>query len=320
MQVEIIDLGTDPYFSIGKKNDSEFGSAELRITETKMQLHLVGGNYEGLLFETDLTGIAIENNAIITLGFEKDSDGCDYYISNGINIINKRVEKYGQLDIANEELLAMMWGSPYVASKNVSFNATEIVFNTVYKRVSRILAWGDSFYEGSSLLPEGLENRYISKIASNFSENSLPIFGKGGERLRTHWFEQFEKEITWFDAEYVIIGLGTNNRSYSEYLETITDAIAKVKDVGMTPVLITVTPRPDTEGSTEFKDFRIAANNYVRNISDELYIDICECVTTDLNEDTWKDGYVFGDLVHPTVLGHQNIYEWIQANNSYLIN
>lgn len=316
MQIEILDLGTDSYFSIGKKNDSEFGSSELRITETKMQLHLVGGDYEGLLFETDLTGITIANGEVLTLGFEKDSDGCDYYISDGITTINKRVEKYGQSDIVNEELLAMMWGSPYIASKNVSFNATEIIFNTIYKRVSRILAWGDSFYEGSSLLSEGLENRYISKIAANFSENSLPIFGKGGERLRTHWLTQFEKEIDWFDASYVIIGLGTNNRDYSEYLSNITTAIYKVKERGMIPVLVTVTPRPDTEGSTESKDLRIAANNYVRNIAGELYIDVDAAVA---ENDQWKDGYVFGDLVHPTVLGHQKIYEWIEENNSYLI-
>lgn len=213
-----------------------------------------------------------------------------------------------------------MWGSPYVASKNISFNATNIVFSSIYNKVANVMAWGDSFYEGSSLLPEGLENRYIYKIAESNEVNDVVIFGKGGERLRTYWYNQFIKEIDWFKAKYAIIGLGTNNRNFSEYIETIESAISIIKSKGIIPVLVTITPRPDIIGTTEFRDVRIAANNWIRNVSNELYIDVCKKVTTDSNEDTWKDGYVFGDLTHPTVLGHQKIFEEIQENNGYLLN
>ena len=254
-----------------------------------------------------LGSIVPEWNYDLTVSFEKDANGCLYKVSSGLNTVQKRVEKYGQSDIVNEELLAMMWGSPFIGCYDAKMQLSNVEFTTGYDNVCKLAVWGDSFIEGSSLLPTGLQDRYVAKIAADLGADKVAIFGKGGERLREHWLDSFEIENDWFLTQYVLIAMGTNNRNYSEYLTNLQAAIAFVKSKGSIPILVTVTPRPDSEGSTEFKDFRIAANAYVRGQS-ELFVDIANVVTTDNTNDTWKEGYVFEDLTHPTAAGHLAIY------------
>ena len=70
-----------------------------------------------------------------------------------------------------------------------------------------------------------------------------------------------------------MLALGTNNNVFATYKVYLDAAISRIKENGQIPVLVTVTPRPDAEGSTAYADFRVAANSYIRALG-ERYVDM----------------------------------------------
>ena len=66
------------------------------------------------------------------------------------------------------------------------------------------------------------------------------------------------------------------------------------------------------------QSFRISANNYIRGCG-KKYVDICKAVT-DTTETIWKAGYVMPDMIHPSVIGHNAIYERFKYDVPELFN
>ncbi len=108
-----------------------------------------------------------------------------------------------------------------------------------------------------------------------------------------------------FKPDYVLIAGGTNNTSYSQWLIDQQKLIASIKANGSIPVLVTITRRLDNDNLTFMKQ----ANDWIRNESNELYIDV-NYVTTLNNDCETQDQSLFcADKVHPLASTHQLIFE-----------
>lgn len=319
---KILTLTTGGYVSIGKYSVPNFGAAEVRLFANKIELHIVGGDYEGKIYEIALTEIAMASGNDIMLSIEKNTESVTIKVFDGSIYQSKNISKSTTSEnIPNTELFAMMWGKPYIASYKVSFIVKDISFSSPYSpNVSKLSVWGDSFIEGSSLVPTGLADRYVAKLSAGI-ENFVPIFGKGGERLSKEWFDNFVIENDWFKTKYVLIALGTNNTDYDEYINTLKATIYHLEKNNQIPVLVTVTPRLDPNDHDVIlnKTFKDAANSFIRS-SRHLYVDMNKAVTTNSSGDFWVEEYVFGDGVHPTIEGHNRMYKRIDLDVPELFN
>ena len=157
------------------------------------------------------------------------------------------------------------------------------------------------------MVSSGLENRYCAKLADAVGALHCPIFGRGGRALDESLFNELKNENEWFRPKYVFVGLGTNNLDFNSYSSYIIKIVNHVKSKNQIPVLVTVTPRPGNE------TFISLANPFIRSLG-ERFVDMNKAVTVEGDENTWKDGYVFGDLTHPTVVGHAAMFERIKID------
>jgi hypothetical protein len=102
-----------------------------------------------------------------------------------------------------------------------------------------------------------------------------------------------------------LIACGTNNTEYRRWLKDQQELIAAIKANGSIPILVTITRRLDSDNLS----FIQQANNWIRNESNELYIDI-NYVTT-LNNDcvTQNEALFCADKVHPLASTHELIFQ-----------
>lgn len=194
------------------------------------------------------------------------------------------------------------WGSrSYIAGQGVKVNEFKNYSLQPYE--CRLLIIGDSFVEGAATFAQH-EQRYCIKMKEKLN-GSCAISGFGG--ATTGQVKEFyEKYCTsLFKPDYVLIACGTNNTEYRRWLQDQQGLIAAIKANGSIPILVTITRRLDSDNLS----FIQQANNWIRNESNELYIDI-NYVTT-LNNDcvTQNEALFCADKVHPLASTHELIFQ-----------
>lgn len=295
-------------FSFGKYlNAGTWG--EIRITNGFFQLwYEYSGGGATKYYEQALTGFTIAVGTELVLTISKIAESVTYSVTDGANTISKTVLK------TEKELMCLMPAKPYVGItsgqvllKNVSVSSD---YDPVY---SKIGMWGDSFFEGSTMISYGLQNRYGAKLAEAVGALYCPIFGRGGRALDASLWAELQIENEWFRPKYGFIGLGTNNFDFNSYAGYVTAIVDYLKQRNQIPVLVTVTPRPGNAS------FLALANAFVK-ASGERYVDMNKAVTIPGDPNTWVSGYVLGDLTHPSVAGHNAMFERIKIDLPELFN
>ena len=303
----------DIRFEVGSNDTTDqFGHSILRITGQTFQLIQLHSGVETVKFTDTLTDITIEVGGNYVLGFQKETNYIEYFIYDGTNTYTKRCNKRG--DSVNWGMLVLGWGYGYFSALNGDFWVKDCSFSSPYFPICKIALHGDSFVEGSTMVQYGLENRYCALLEQAIGAGNMAIYGKGGEAFRAFWFNQFVKENDWFRAPYVFFALGINNSSLGNYLPYAQQAINVCKQNGQTPILVTITPHPTVSEAN-----LTAMNDWIRN-SGEKYVDMNLAVTVPGNQYQWRDGYVLGDLVHPSVAGHKAMFERITIDLPELLN
>ena len=270
------------------------------------------GVSETLQFQMSLGAITVASGTELVIEMYKTTDGVVCSVTDGTTTISKTVSKTIDSGMSDEISFAKCWGNPYLSLKHGEILVKNISFSSEFDNYnSSVGIWGDSFIEGATMIPYGLENRYCAKIASVIGSPKTPIFGKGGQKLSEDWFYKFTIENDWFRPKYVIVALGTNNNSTenSTFKATLLKVIAHIKKCKQIPILVTVTPRP--YAGVDFDAFRVDINAWIRTTVGERYIDVAKAVTNVGDESTWRTGYVLADLIHPTSTGHNAVF--IQA-------
>lgn len=165
----------------------------------------------------------------------------------------------------------------------------------------RLLIIGDSFIEGATGF-ENHANRYCARM-KRLLNGSCAINGFGGattEQVKA-FYESYCK--TLFKADYTLIACGTNNTDFNSWLSAQTALITSIKETGSIPVLVTITRRLDSDNLSFIRQ----ANNWIRNESNELYIDINRITTLNFDGETQNTALFAVDKVHPLPLTHELI-------------
>ncbi len=194
------------------------------------------------------------------------------------------------------------WGRrSYFVSGGVNVNSFRNFSLEPHK--CRLLIIGDSFVEGASVFANQAE-RYCMKIKETLN-GSCAISGFGGARTEqvADFYESYCK--TLFVPDYVLLACGTNNLDYSTWLTAEQKLIASVKNAGSIPILVTITPRLDVDNSECIRQ----ANEWIRNDSNELYIDINRITTVNFDGKTLNEELFFDDKVHPLPFTHELIFK-----------
>lgn len=195
------------------------------------------------------------------------------------------------------------WGvRSYNASGNVSVNSFKNYSLQPYN--CRLLIIGDSFIEGATGFAENHQDRYCARM-KRLLNGSCAICGFGGattEQVST-FYNAYCK--TLFKPEYVLIACGTNNTNYTSWLTAQKALIESIKEAGSIPVLVTITRRLDNDNLSFIRQ----ANEWIRNESKEMYIDINKITTLNYDGETQNTAMFATDKVHPLPATHALIVQ-----------
>ena len=238
--------------------------------------------------------------------FTEDNKETRFSISDGTNTLS------GVFARGNAAYITAMWGCPFVRCDSGEIEVSDISFSAPYNPLSKVMIWGHSYVEGSSLVGNTttpwLKKRFVSLYAEEVGTDDVVISGLGGRSFDAVELQKFKDEYLWYKSEYVIICMGANDLrdGYDNYINYLEQSIDFVKKYGGKPILVTLNARNDIASST-YQTFRTQVNAWVRN-SGERYIDISAALSVSPDGD-WISDYVLSDGVHPTEAGHLAVYE-----------
>lgn len=204
------------------------------------------------------------------------------------------------------------WGYPVAINRTGQAQFSGFVMSYPKKSYPLVAVYGDSFIEGNSI--EATKNlRYSALLQSVLGKYQCLLFGHGGatslsDDSRT--LLQIEK----VNSAYAIIAYGDNDVDFNTWYKYVAYMIQMCELTNTLPVFVTVCPRVSQSAAYVAK--MQAINNWIRT-SGYPYIDANEACTSDGL--TWKTGYVLDDGQHPSVLGHQAIFNKIKSDCGFLV-
>lgn len=204
------------------------------------------------------------------------------------------------------------WGYPVAINRTGQAQFSGFVMSYPKKSYPLVAVYGDSFIEGNSI--EATKNlRYSALLQSVLGKYQCLLFGHGGatslsDDSRT--LLQIEK----VNSAYAIIAYGDNDVDFNTWYKYVAYMIQMCELTNTLPVFVTVCPR--VSQSAAYVTKMQAINNWIRT-SGYPYIDANEACTSDGL--TWKTGYVLDDGQHPSVLGHQAIFNKIKSDCGFLV-
>ncbi|GHT01517.1 hypothetical protein AGMMS49525_02450 [Bacteroidia bacterium] len=285
------------------------GYAGLKLKSTGIEIYALNSSLNGsALVETIPLPFAITPGETYSIGFKKFANGVKYFASSQGILFEKEYNK------TTNNRASIMWGAGFFGVESGTISLETLTTSSDYTPKAKLYITGDSFIEGASMVAYGLENRWCALLASAIGNNDVVINGKGGEAINSAYINRYKTEITWYNPKYVFVSLGTNNISnvtaYKTYMQQLID---QIKSEGRIPILVTCTPRPEADYTTTVK----VINDFVK-ASGEFYVDMNKAVTVSGDPSTWKSGYVQADNVHPSLLGHEAMFNQIKTDCPFL--
>lgn len=202
-----------------------------------------------------------------------------------------------------------LWGTPFIGCVSGSISVSSFMLSTPLNLSPRLSVWGDSFVEGNSL--DNVQERYVSLIKDSIGYQNVSILGRGGE-TSSSISTRIPKESSWFEgSKYALVAIGVNDLNFAIWKTNMLKHIDTLKKRGMIPIITTLTPRSDR------LSFIAQANAWIRNTYNGAYIDLMKAVATS-SETHWAADMALNDSIHPTVTGHQAMYDRIKREAPYI--
>ena len=224
------------------------------------------------------------------------------------NVIYPEGAQEGDPTVRSDSLSGLC-GKPYFGIKSGDVIYTNFYISTDYDPQVKGMIIGDSFIGANTLCQDGnIHKKYATLLQNDLGKDSFMVIGKGGEAVDSIVNQFASYYVAAFKPTYLIIALGVNNHSFDEYLSALNQMLDMLKSRHVEPILTTITPAISSSVTTNETVLQ-AINNWVRE-SGYRYVDIFNAVAETVNGvSVWKEGMVLPDGVHPTVAGHQAIYE-----------
>ena len=249
------------------------------------------------------TSLVVDSSDIVGLTFNVYHDYCIEYKRHSTTGYTLKVTDMMTLDSDDISTTGAFngWGI-------IGYDATDVTVNE-FKRLTEaiknptVLILGDSYTEGVTIWSDR-DKRWCYLLGE--AVGSYAINGQGGARSNAieEWIDNYLFDV--FTPYYVIIEVGTNEQAVAYFTRNLTNIIAKIKATGAKPILCTV---PVTSAKPDPSDY----NNFVIN-SGLPYIDICRALTVNGDMTTQNTDYFLADLTHPSITGHQRIFEMAKLN------
>lgn len=312
-RIEVVVNDVASKFSVGKDQAfrGNLATADLSTNTLYLGIITVDGVEPIYEFSTPIT-IDINLGDTYSLEFRNDRNQVSVRF---LNISDEQTYDEILRDYEVDDTFAgSKWGAPFAVFFKGDIKITNFSYVSLVNPTPKVMIIGDSFVEGYTMIdePGGVKNTYSDKMYVS-TGNNLIRSARGGNKAQDA-VDYIDFEFNHINPTYTIIALGTNDGDYQEWETAYQRLIIKALDNNSTPVVCTVAPR---EGSTSIPQI----TDYVLNHLSQWYdvIDIAASVTLNNARDEWVPEYLSSDGVHPTVAGHQAMYDWIVANNNYLV-
>lgn len=277
------------------------------ILGSQMSVYQISDDFNGssLIDIINLPFCLVENTKY-NISIDK-LDG--YRLKYSIVSVDSQFDKIYNIDTGSGFNAIRAWGQAFFGVKDGNVLVNDAIITTGYDRETVVSFWGDSFFDAANLVGNGgtFKDRYCDLVAQEIGYEKVPIMARTGHALDASFLDRFKIENSYFKSPYVFIAMGTNNRSLDEYITYVKECIKEVKRNNQTPILVTVTPRPDVDYSLVTKPI----NEWVR-ASGERYVDINRAVADD--NGNWNPLYVVADSIHPSVEGEHAMFRRIKID------
>lgn len=282
----------------------------IKLTKNKISLYQSSKNYQGTILNEQFELPDLKTGVKYEIGFHKTISGIVFFLKSNLTLFEKKYE------IDSNIFQNIMTGKPFFTLDIGSVKIYKSILSSGYSKVPKVNVLGDSFIQGVALNQFGvsLSKRWCVKLANNIGIQNCFIDGQGGIKASKEWVDRLKLECSWFKSKYVILSIGTNNYdNISQYMSSIKQAIGFLKSNGQIPILVTVTPRSTFNYSSTAKNI----NDWIKR-SGERYVDFHKAVTEENDASKWKEGYVFSDGIHPTVMAYDAMYEQLKKDCPYI--
>lgn len=207
---------------------------------------------------------------------------------------------------------AYAWGYPTVTNRVGQARFSGFTMSYPKKDYPLVAVYGDSFIEGDTI--RNTKNlRYSSLLQEVLGKENCLLFGHGGASTKSDNSRTL-LQLQKVNSAYAILAYGNNDADWSTWWKYMEYMLRLCKLTDTIPIFVTVTPRV---GQSDAYIAKITAINDWIKSSGYSYIDANKACTT--NGLTWKSGYVMDDGVHPTILGHQAIFDQIKVDCPFLL-
>lgn len=201
------------------------------------------------------------------------------------------------------------WGGACIVSIEGSFNVNRFTFNSVQPPRPKLAIYGDSFIEGTTLMPN-IEKRYAQLVKDKLNGDCI-VGGKGGEN--TGMFLGKLETYSKFSPQYTIIALGLNDTVFSAYKTNIIKMANWCKSIGSVPILTTITRNASNDNLAFMKQ----VNDFVRS-SGYSYIDFAKVMSVGFDGETHNPELFLADGVHPNANGHLQMFKKVLEDAYYI--
>lgn len=271
--------------------------------------------------EEQLTDIQLSANSTYLFSWERSDEenygGLTVWLSDGKSdkswFVARKKNVNGSINMNGftNSHFAIMWGYPFInlLKGNIYLNNASLSSKKDPTK-NKITLTGDSFLEGDTLVEYGLDNRWCSQYARNIGQDKVIVSARGGGSISITNIDSFmKKENELFLSPYYLLCLSINNQStgYANWLSATQAFIALLEANGQIPCLVTITPY-------------VTAMNFVNQCNDWIrasgyrYADFFAAVYDPNTDNYWKDGYVFADNLHPTIEGHNALFQRLKTD------
>ena len=206
------------------------------------------------------------------------------------------------------------WGARKYSYTGDAADIVSVKSYVLQNKKTKLMIVGDSYIEGSSLPENGedRDGRYAMLMKKALGGDCF-INGRGGAASADilGWFNGYLPEVC--QPEYVILSCGTNDSRYDNWVARMQSIIAKIQEMGATPILTTIAAL----AVGNCKDIWPQQNAWIRS-SGYDYIDINLVTSLDYGMESIDPELFYGDAVHPNAAGHARIFKRARLDVPYL--
>lgn len=299
--------------------DDYINTIEVRITGGKFQVWKIKDTHT--MLTEDTIPFSLNAGDVILVGYERfdkvegsDYSKATYFIKSGENSFEKEFEYRNDMNVNGVlySSIAGLMGKAYVGISSGSAELLNYYIVSSNNPKAKVLIFGDSFTGGNTLSSAGnIHKRFCSLIKARIGDKDCVIAGKGGEEINAYSLEPMKRLASKYLPKYMIIELGENNENLLGYTTAMDNILSYLKHIGVEPILMTVNVFGNkATGATDTRrSLRLSMEEYIKR-KGCLYVDMFNACCIDENGVArYKDGYGLPDLIHPSVIGHQAIYE-----------